>query len=409
VILSNHPSSGGSHLPDMTVMTPVFQNGQPVFYVASRGHHADIGGITPGSMPPFSRMLLEEGVCIKSFPLVRNGSFQEQAITELLLAPGTLSSGLEQRRISGTRNLRDNISDLKAQVAANQKGIGLVLELISECSLPVVQAYMIHVQRNAEEAVREMLVSISLQHQLAPIDSLFAEDFMDDGSRIALKITIDRTSATAVFDFTGTDYEICGNVNAPRAITSSAVIYCLRCLVKRPIPLNQGCLNPISINIPEGSILCPSEGAAVVGGNVLTSQRVTDVILSAFQACANSQGCMNNFTFGDQYGAYYETIAGGAGAGPDFPGAHAVQVHMTNTRITDTEVLERRFPVLVRQFSIRKGSGGLGKFCGGDGIVREIEFRRDHYSAAILSERRVFGKRNTLLTTRNWLLFSDLG
>jgi 5-oxoprolinase (ATP-hydrolysing) len=254
-------------------------------------------------MPPFSRTLEEEGACIKSFKLVENGNFQEKAVTEILNSPAKIKRDVHELPISGTRNLRDNLSDLKAQVAANHKGILLVKELIAHYSLEVVQAYMYHgnalpineiyfpqVQNNAETAVRDMLVSISEQNKLKPIDSLYAEDFMDDGSRIVLKLTINRNNRSAIFDFTGTEYEVRGNTNAPVSVTKSAVIYCLRCLVNRDIPLNQGCLNPIEIIIPEGSFLCPSDTAAVVGGNVLTSQRVTDVILSAFKASANAQG-----------------------------------------------------------------------------------------------------------------------
>eukprot|EP01098_Paradermamoeba_levis_P002844 TRINITY_DN1351_c0_g1_i1.p1 TRINITY_DN1351_c0_g1~~TRINITY_DN1351_c0_g1_i1.p1 ORF type:complete len:682 (+),score=195.46 TRINITY_DN1351_c0_g1_i1:1498-3543(+) len=326
VIATNHPCAGGSHLPDITVITPVFRGGKAVFYVASRGHHADIGGITPGSLPPFSRLLEEEGAAIKSFKLVTGGMFQEEEITKVLTAPGRLPG------CTGTRNLSDNLSDLKAQVAANQKGIKLVDELIDTYSLEVVQAYMRYVQGAAEQAVRAMLVDISLKYNLKPVDCLEAEDFMDDGSPIHLKLTIDREKRTAIFDFTGTGPEIYGNCNAPKSVTMSAIIYSLRCLVKEDIPLNQGCLAPITAIIPPSSILNPSEVAAVVGGNVLTSQRVTDVILQCFRACSCSQGCMNNFTFGDNTFGYYETIAGGGGAGPGWHGESGVHSHMTNTK-----------------------------------------------------------------------------
>jgi len=278
---------------------------------------------------------------------------------------------------------------LKAQVAANRKGITLTEELISEYGLDVVVAYMHHVQNSAEQAVRDMLKEISLKYDLKPIDTLHATDYMDDGSPITLALTINRENGSATFDFSGTGLEVYGNCNAPPAVTKSAIIYCLRCLVKRDIPLNQGCLNPIEIKIPSGSILYPSDTAAVVGGNVLTSQRVTDVILSAFRACSASQGCMNNFTFGDPHVGYYETIAGGAGAGPTWHGTSAVQVHMTNTRITDAEILERRYRVLLREFSVRHDSGGKGEFNGGDGVIREIEFLKP-YAVGILSERRAF-------------------
>tara|TARA_B100000809_G_scaffold266726_1_gene331024 strand:- start:2794 stop:6669 length:3876 start_codon:yes stop_codon:yes gene_type:complete len=389
VLVSNHPIAGGSHLPDITVITPVWRDGHPIFFIASRGHHADIGGISPGSMPPFSRKLLEEGVCIKSFKLVENGVFNEEGITELLLEPGTLPRGPGEASMSGARQLSDNLSDLKAQVAANQRGIDLLLEMVEHYSLDVVQAYMQHIQANAEAAVRQMLTDLSEREGLKKVDSLSAQDFLDDGSPIVLKITIDRRDGSAVFDFTGTGPELWGNLNAPRAVTNSAILYGLRCLIPQDIPLNQGCLNPIKVIVPEGTLLSPSEHAAVVGGNVLTSQRVTDVILRAFHACAASQGCTNNFTFGNEHFGYYETIGGGAGAGASWHGQSGVHTHMTNTRITDPEILERRFPVMLREFSIRQGTGGDGKFRGGDGLVREVEFL-EPLNAAILSERRVY-------------------
>jgi 5-oxoprolinase (ATP-hydrolysing) len=394
VLLTNHPIAGGSHLPDMTVVTPVWQNRKAIFYIANRGHHADIGGISPGSMPPFSRTLEEEGACIKTFKIVENGIFNEAGITELLQAPGKIVRKPGEPAISGTRLLSDNLSDLKAQVAANQRGIDLLLEMVEHFTLetapglPVVQAYMHHIQSNAEEAVRNMLKALSVREGLAEVDTVEANDFLDDGSEIVLRLTIDRRDGSAIFDFSGTGPEIWGNLNAPRAVTHSAILYSLRCLIDQEIPLNQGCLNPIQVIIEDGSLLAPSENAAVVGGNVLTSQRITDVILKAFRACAASQGCMNNFTFGSEKFGYYETMGGGAGAGPDWHGQSGVHTHMTNTRITDPEILERRYPVMLREFSIRKNSGGSGKFNGGDGLVREVEFL-EPLNAAILSERRV--------------------
>ena len=388
VLLTNHPIAGGSHLPDITVVTPVWQNGEAIFYIASRGHHADIGGISPGSMPPFSRTLKEEGACIKTFKLVENGIFNEAGITELLLAPGKIIRKPGEPAISGTRLLSDNLSDLKAQVAANQRGVDLLLEMVEHYSLEVVQAYMHHIQTNAEEAVRSMLKALSVREGLAEVDTVKANDFLDDGSEIVLLLTIDHREGSAIFDFTGTGPEIWGNLNAPRAVTHSAILYSLRCLIDQEIPLNQGCLNPIQVIIEDGSLLAPSENAAVVGGNVLTSQRITDVILKAFRACAASQGCMNNFTFGNENFGYYETMGGGAGAGPHWHGQSGVHTHMTNTRITDPEILERRYPVMLREFSVRKNSGGSGKFIGGDGLVREVEFL-EPLNAAILSERRV--------------------
>ncbi len=388
VLLANHPAAGGSHLPDITVMTPVFKDTVLIFWVACRGHHADIGGITPGSMPPNSRLLAEEGAAIMSFKLVSKGIFQEQKISDLLLHPAT-DRQPGQRVISGTRRLSDNLSDLKAQVAANQKGIDLILEMVDHYGLEVVQAYMEHIQSSAEEAVRQSLCALSLQKGLAECGTIQAVDYLDDGSPIRLRLTIDRRDGNAVFDFSGTGPELWGNLNAPKAVTRSAILYSLRCLVEKDIPLNHGCLLPISLIIPAGSLLDPSPEAAVVGGNVLTSQRVVDVVLKAFGVAAASQGCMNNLTFGNDQFGYYETIGGGAGAGPDWHGQSGVHTHMTNTRITDPEIMERRYPVLVREFSLRRGSGGAGRFCGGDGLIRDLEFR-EPLSVAILSERRVF-------------------
>ena len=389
VLVSNHPAAGGSHLPDITVITPVFKDGEAIFWIASRGHHADIGGISPGSMPPGSRRLEEEGACITSFKLVENGVFQEEGISELLLAPGNIRPRPGCPAISGTRLLADNISDLKAQVAANQKGIELVLEMVDHYGLDVVQAYMRHVQAAAEEAVRNSLISLSLHKGMAEKDSVEAVDHLDDGSPIRLKLTIDRKNGSAVFDFTGTGPEIWGNCNAPRAVTKSAILYGLRCLIRKDLPLNYGCLIPITMYVEPGSLLDPSADAAVVGGNVLTSQRVVDVILKAFGVAAASQGCMNNFTFGNERFGYYETIGGGAGAGPGWHGQSGVHTHMTNTRITDPEILERRYPILLREFSIRPNSGGEGRYRGGDGLVREVEFL-EPLNVAILSERRVY-------------------
>ncbi|CAG7823293.1 unnamed protein product [Allacma fusca] len=382
VILSNHPCAGGSHLPDLTVITPVFRPGDsnPIFFVASRGHHADIGGITPGSMPPHSKALWEEGACFKSFKLVSNGQFKEKELKEELMKPGQYPGS------SGTRNFEDNRSDLQAAVAANQKGINLILDLIEVYGLEVVQAYMNHIQTNAEIAVRQMLREFG---QKLGKNTLFAADYMDDGTKIQLTVEIDTVLGNAVFDFSGTGYEVWGNCNAPRAITVSAIIYCLRCLVGQDIPLNQGCLTPIRTVIPEGSILSPSDDAAVVGGNVLTSQRVVDVILKAFEACAASQGCMNNLTFGDERMGYYETIAGGAGAGPGWNGRSGIHTHMTNTRITDPEILEIRYPVILNHFSLEHGTGGRGKYVGGDGVRRELTFRKN-ITVSVLTERRVF-------------------
>ncbi|KAK1885112.1 5-oxoprolinase [Dissostichus eleginoides] len=339
VILSNHPCAGGSHLPDLTVITPVFRKGvsSPVFFVASRGHHADIGGITPGSMPPHSTSLQQEGAVFISFKLVTGGVFQEEAVTEALMAPAQYPES------SGTRNLHDNLSDLRAQVAANRRGSQLVGELIDSYGLAVVQAYMGYIQSNAELAVRDMLRDFARRRrqETGSLD-VEAEDFMDDGTAIRLRVQINETEGSAVFDFTGTGTEVWGNCNAPRAITLSALIYCLRCM---------GCLAPIKVVIPPGSILQPSQNAAVVGGNVLTSQRVVDVIFRAFEVCAASQGCMNNISFGSE------------------------------------SILEKRYPVILEHFSLRPGSGGAGKYCGGDGVVRKLLFR-NQVVLSVLTERR---------------------
>ncbi|CAB4056917.1 OPLAH [Lepeophtheirus salmonis] len=337
---------------------------EPVFFTANRGHHADIGGSTPGSMPPHSKFLIEEGAQFMSFKLVQNGRFNKKELIEKFKEPGKYPN------CTGSRCLSDNISDLKAQIAANQKGILLVQELIAYYGLDVVQSYMGYIQSNAELSVRDTLKNIaskflSKEKKKTGLVELKSEDFMDDGSCINLSITINSENGSAVFDFTGTGHQVWGNINTPKAVCYSAVIYSLRCLVGHDIPLNQGCLKPINIIIPEGSLLNPSDDAAVVGGNVLTSQRIVDVILSAFEAAANSQGCCNNVTFGDQHFGYYETVAGGSGAGPTWNGTSGIH------------------------FSLARGTGGLGQYNGGDGVLRAIKFRKD-LTLSILTERRVF-------------------
>ncbi|KAK2592057.1 hypothetical protein QQS21_010257 [Conoideocrella luteorostrata] len=390
VLVSNHPSCGGTHLPDITVITPVFDGREIAFYVASRGHHADIGGTLPGSMPPTSSALWQEGASIESTKLVSAGRFNEEEVTRLLLEEPAKYEGC-----SGTRRLQDNLSDMKAQIAANAKGITLIKALIAEFGLSCVHRYMYAIQHTAEDAVRALLRDTSAKFGGEP---LRAVDYMDDGTPISLTITISPADGSATFDFTGTGPHVLGNTNAPKAITHSAIIYCLRSLVSSSIPLNQGCLAPINIIIPDDSLLNPGAGLAVVGGNVLTSQRVTDVVLKAFHACAASQGCCNNLTFGtggkdpvtgehkEGFG-YYETIAGGSGAGPSWAGQSGVHTHMTNTRITDPEVFEKRYPCILRRFELRRGSGGRGRNRGGDGTLREIEFRVP-VQCSILSERR---------------------
>lgn len=393
VIMANMPMAGGSHLPDITCITPCHaqDSDEIIFFCASRGHHADIGGITAGSMPPMSKTLFEEGARIKSFKIVSQGKFDRKGLEKYMLEEPAQHPGC-----SGTRCFRDVESDLRAQIAANQKGINLIHALVAEWGLEKVQQYMEYIRSNAEKAVRSLLRNVASRQGT----KLHAIDYMDDGTPIELSVDIDTQNGSAIFDFQGTGPEVAANFNCPRSVVSSAIIYCLRSMVTSEIPLNQGCLTPIDIRIPNGSLLDPSETAAVVGGNVLTSQRITDVVLKAFNAAAASQGDTNNLTFGlggkDKDGnhvegfGYYETIAGGSGAGPYWHGTSGVHTHMTNTRITDPEIMERRYPVVLREFSLRDASGGEGEFRGGDGVVRDIEFLSPGIQVSILSERRVF-------------------
>ena len=365
----NNPYNGGTHLPDITVVTPVFpaQHNEPVFYVASRAHHADIGGITPGSMPPMSRSIEEEGVLIDNFLLVSDGNFQEKGFRQLL------ASGPHP-----ARNPSQNIADIQAQIAANEKGANELAQLVERYGLPTVVSYMRFVQDNAEESVRQAISKLQ--------NGSFTT-YLDDGSKIKVKITIDQTNRSALVDFNGTSNQQLSNFNAPAAITKAAVLYVFRTLVDDDIPLNEGCLKPLTLIIPQGSLLSPKHPAAIVAGNVETSQTIVDALYAAMGILAASQGTMNNFTFGNEQYQYYETICGGSGAGPGFNGTDAVHTHMTNSRLTDPEILENRFPITVDQFSIRRGSGGKGKFHGGDGVVRRIRFNKE-MTASILSNRR---------------------
>ncbi|KAG9566358.1 putative 5-oxoprolinase, partial [Aureobasidium melanogenum] len=335
-------------------------------------------------MPPSSTELWEEGAVFSSFRLVHQGTLDEEGLRKALLDDPAKNPGC-----SGSRCYKDNVADLKAQVAANHCGIRLIRQMISEYTMEAVHMYMGAIQDAAELSIRNLFKKIAQGESSRTVS---ATDYMDDGTAIVLNVKINGETGSATFDFSGTGSEVLGNWNAPIAITTSAIIYALRCMVDSDIPLNHGCIKPIDIVVPEGSFLNPSAGAAVCAGNVLTSQRIVDVIFRAFETCAASQGCMNNFTFGvDGEGGfgYYETICGGSGAGPTWHGTSGVHTHMTNTRITDPESLERRYPVVLREFSLRSGSGGRGEFNGGDGVIRDVEFRIP-MTASILSERRAF-------------------
>jgi len=369
VYMLNSPYNGGTHLPDITVVTPIFNDQQTaiIFYVASRAHHADIGGITPGSMPPDSRSIEQEGILIDVFKLVENGRFLESEC-QLLLQSGPYPS----------RNAKQNMLDLKAQIAANAKGSQELLSMGQEFGEKTVADYMSAIQDNAEQQVRSVIdVLKSGQFELT----------LDGGAKIKVTIDINHTSQSACIDFTGTSSQQPNNFNAPKAITHAAVLYVFRTLIQSDIPLNEGCMRPLTIITPTGSMLNPAPPAAVVAGNVEVSQCITDALFAALGIMASSQGTMNNFTFGDTVHQHYETICGGGGAGHDFGGAHAVHTHMTNSRLTDAEILEWRFPVRVDEFSIRQNSGGKGQQTGGDGVIRSIKFLKP-MTAAILSGKR---------------------
>jgi 5-oxoprolinase (ATP-hydrolysing) len=368
VVATNDPAAGGSHLPDVTVVTPVFLAGQGLrFFVASRGHHADLGGKTPGSMPADSHTLEEEGVLIAPFRLVRRGRFDEERVRALL-------GGARHP----ARAPDDNVAELEAMVAANRNGVRLLREFVDEVGREAVEVTMRQIQQAAAAKVAQEIGRLA--------DGVHEfEDRMDDGTPIRVRVSIE--GHRMVLDFAGTGPAQRGNLNAPRAVVNAAVIYVLRALVAERIPLNGGCLEPVEIRVPEGSLLDPPEGAAVVGGNVETSQRIVDVLLGALGLAAASQGTMNNVAFGDDCFGYYETIGGGSGASEGFDGASGVHVHMTNTRITDAEVLEARHPVRLLHFGLRRGSGGAGRWRGGDGLVRRYEFLAP-VSLSLLTERR---------------------
>jgi 5-oxoprolinase (ATP-hydrolysing) len=393
VFVLNAPYNGGTHLPDVTVVTPVFdaEEREILFFVAARGHHADIGGTTPGSMPPDSTTVEEEGVLIDKFVLVERGRFREKETIELL------TSGKYP-----VRNVAQNIGDLKAQIAACEKGVQELRKMVAQFGLDVVRAYMQHVQDNAEEQVRRVLGVLK--------DGAFAYE-MDDGSVIKVQVSIDQKKRTGIIDFTGTSPQRPTNFNAPSAVCKAAVLYVFRTLIEDEIPMNAGVLKPLEIIIPEGCMLAPRYPAAVVAGNVETSQAITDALYGALGVMAAAQSTMNNVTFGNARHQYYETVAGGSGAGLDFDGCDAVQTHMTNSRLTDPEVLEWRFPVMVESFTIRRGSGGRGRHKGGDGTIRRLRFNEAMTCAILANRRRVapFGLAGGApgALGRNWVERTD--
>jgi 5-oxoprolinase (ATP-hydrolysing) len=371
VVALNNPYNGGTHLPDVTVITPVFDAAgrEILFFVGSRGHHADIGGITPGSTPPASHTLEEEGVVIDDFLLVDDGHFRETAFRALLAGARYPA-----------RSPDVNVADIKAQVAANEKGVQELQRVVGQYGWDLVTAYMRHVMDNAEESVRRVIARIA--------GGSFRY-IMDSGLALCVRISVDHARRSAIVDFTGTGAQSPDNFNSPPAVTRAAVLYVFRCLVGTDIPLNDGCLKPIEIVIPPGTFLSPAPGAAVVAGNTEVSQATCNALFGALGALACSQATMNNFLFGDDTRQYYETICGGVGAGDGFDGASAVQTHMTNTRMTDPEVLELRYPVILETFAIRRGSGGTGRHRGGDGSVRRIRFREPMTAVIVASRRNV--------------------
>ena len=372
VVVTNHPGFGGSHLPDVTVVTPVFEGAHLLGFVASRAHHAEIGGIRPGSMPPGATRLVEEGVVIPPMHLVRAGEPRWEEMRRVLLdAPHP------------TRAVEENLADLRAAVAASRRGAEALLALAREHGRETVARYMDALKARAEARLREALSRL-------PASRYEAAESLDDGSPVQVAIRI--SAEGAVVDFSGSADVHPGNLNAPPAVVRSAVLYVLRLLIAEPLPLNEGILRPVEIRIPPGMLDPPfpddpAEAPAVVGGNVETSQRVVDTLLKALGLAACSQGTMNNLLFGNARFGYYETVCGGAGAGPGFHGASAVHTHMTNTRITDPEVLEHRYPVLVERFAVREGSGGQGRWRGGDGAVRELRFL-EPMSVSLLTQHR---------------------
>ncbi len=374
VFVTNAPYNGGTHLPDITVVTPVFSNRstQPTFFVASRGHHADVGGIAPGSMTPLATNINQEGVVLDNLKLVSDGRLLETEIRDVL-----------EGGHHPCRNADQNLADLKAQIAANEKGMQELLSMVEQFGLPTVGAYMRHVQDYAEECVRQAI---------SELKDGASETFFDQGCKIQVRITIDKKARSATLDFTGTSEQQPDNFNAPEPVTRAAVLYTFRCMVDNDIPMNAGCMRPLNILLPKKSMLTPESPAAVVAGNVEVSQAVTDGLFAALGAMAGAQGTMNNFNFGDDEYQYYETICGGSGAGAGFNGCHAVHTHMTNTRLTDPEILEFRYPVVLELFQIRRGSGGTGRWIGGDGLNRTLRFLSPMEISFLCGRRKVAPK-----------------
>ncbi len=367
----NDPYHGGTHLPDVTVVTPVYDHAgrDLLFFVAARGHHAEIGGLTPGSMPAMSKNVHEEGVLFDNWLLVADGRLRE-AETLRLLTEAQYPS----------RNPQTNLADFRAQIAANEKGVEELRRMIEHFGLDVVHAYMGHVQDNAEEAVRRVIDALS---------DGFCDYEMDSGAHICVRVNVDRANRAATIDFTGSSAQLATNFNAPTSVATAAVLYVFRTLVDDDIPLNDGCLRPLKIVVPSHSMLAPEYPAAVVAGNVETSQAVTGALYAALGIQAEGSGTMNNVTFGNDRHQYYETVASGSGAGDGFDGTSVVQTHMTNSRLTDPEVLEWRFPVRLEEFAIRAGSGGRGRWRGGDGAVRRLRFLEPMTVSTLSGHRRV--------------------
>ncbi|MEN0088220.1 MAG: hydantoinase B/oxoprolinase family protein [Pseudomonadota bacterium] len=404
VFVINAPYNGGTHLPDITVVTPVFgevfaeaeaTDEAPLFFVASRGHHADVGGMAPGSMTPLATTIEEEGALIEPMYLVREGVFADDEIRAKLLGAAY-----------PVRAVEDNIGDLKAQIAANEKGVAELHAMVGQYGLPTVHAYMSHVQDFAEASVRSVIDRLSDGVGVLRMDQHTDENPCE----IRVRITVDKDRREATLDFTGTSAQQADNYNAPEPITRAVALYCFRCMVDEDIPMNAGCLRPLNIILPEGSMLKPEYPAAVVAGNVEVSQAATNAVFAALGVLAGAQGTMNNFNFGNDRQQYYETICGGSPAGRDHPGTSAVHQHMTNTRITDPEVLELRFPVVLEQFGVRRGTGGVGAFNGGDGAIRRVRFEEEMDISFLTGHRHIAPKglagggdgdlgRNTLIYT----------